>query len=67
MVNQKLDYLLFVHSVVQVQKGCPNIRRLSKGKKVIKHGSIWTTSQHLEIIRVNLCSRAYNSDHVPLF
>ena len=67
MVNQKLDYLQFVHSVVQVQKGCPNTRKSSKCKEVIQHGSTWMTSQHLEIIRVNLCSRAYNSDHVLLF
>ena len=67
MVNQKLDYLQFVHSVVQVQKGCPNTRKLPKCKKDIQHGGTWTTSQHLEIIRVNLCLRAYNLDHVLVF
>ena len=73
MVNQKLDHLQFVHSVIQVQKGYPNIRRSSsirrsfEGKKVVHHKSTWTTSQHLEIFRMNLCSKFYNTSHVLLF
>ena len=33
MVNKKLGYLQFVHSVAQVYKGCPNTRRPSKCEK----------------------------------
>ena len=40
----KLDYLQFVHSVVQIHKGCPNTRRSPKCKKVVQHGNTWTTS-----------------------
>ena len=67
MVNQKLDYLQFVHSVIQIQKGCPNTRRSSMCKKVVQHRSTWMTSQHLEILKENLYHKAYNLDHVLLF
>ena len=67
MVNQKLNHLQFVHSVIQVQKDHSRMRRSSKCKKVVQHGSTWTTSQHLEIIRITLCSRTYDSDFVLLF
>ena len=42
-------------------------RRSSKCKKVVQHGVTWTTTQYLEIFRINLYSKAYNSDHVLLF
>ena len=85
MVNKKtLDYLQFVHRVVQDQKGRPpdilNVqncnrdltyeclrRRLFKCKKLVQHGVTWTTAQHLEIFKVNLYPKVYNSYHVLLF
>ena len=67
MVNQNWTISSSFHSVVQVQKGCPNTRRSPKCKKVVQCGSTWMTFQHFEIIRVNLCLRAYTTDHGLLF
>ena len=45
----------------------PRPERSSKCKKVVHHGVTWTTAKHLEIFRINLYPKVYDSDHVLLF
>ena len=52
---------------------CPSLERLFQYKKVVQVQEGRPTWKHLddlptlEILRVNLCLKAYNSDHVLLF